>query len=124
MMKVKEMEQEHLLLKLEQKLGLNRPDEDTFNLMVNCMTSAREEMQLYLNCCKIPHSLSGKLVELAAIDFQQAQARSIQNGMKSATYSEGDVSQSVTYMTTQDTQTAKDSVLRSIAHYRRRATWR
>lgn len=128
-----EQEKQLLLFKLEQRLGLVL-DEDTENQMEientekrmeMALMNAEEELRLYLNCCKLPGILSGKLVELAAIDFRQAQARGSQPvGVKSSSFSEGDVSQSVTYMTAQDVQAAKDSILKSIAHYRRRATWR
>lgn len=90
------------------------------------LNAAKRDIQLYLNCCgrDLPDALSGKVLELALVHYQGNQGNNPQAvGLKSMTYSEGDVSQSVTYLTAQDVQTAKDAVLRSIAHYRRRAKW-
>lgn len=114
---------ERLLSQLERKLGIDY-QESRYEQLSDSIENAYAEMKLYLNCKEIPCVLDRKLVELAAIDFQQTQARESQPvGAKSSSYSEGDVSQSVTFLTAQEAQAAKDAVLRSIAHYRRRATW-
>lgn len=118
---------ERLLVKLEYKLGMDDPEDDAVRALEGSITEAENDLLLYLNVDCLNHlvrRLEGKILELATINFQQNRARSaMPGGVKSSSYSEGDVSQSVTYLTAQDVQTAKDAVLRSIAQYRRRAKW-
>lgn len=118
-----EQEYEYLLERLLRKLGLEEAESGCEMLLHEALEEAESEMKLYLNCEQLPAVLHGKLVEMAVISYQHTKCQQT-GGMKSASYSEGDTSQSVTYMTAQDVQSAKDTVLKSIAHYRRRATWR
>lgn len=110
---------EQLLSRLIRKLGLEEPEDDALTLLEDELLNAEAELLLYLNRKELPLGMDGKLLELAALFYQQSTAE--HQGMKSASYSEGQVSQSVSYQTDSDYQSAREALLRSVAHYRRRA---
>lgn len=108
---------ETLLIRLQRKLGLDEPDEDTMLLLEDSLLDAEGELLLYLNREQLPDALNSKVVELAALFYQQDTVE-ITPGVKSSSYSEGNVSQSETYQTAADYQAAIDSLLAGLARYR------
>lgn len=110
---------EELLSRLEQRLNMEEPDSSQRHEMEQCILEAEGELLLYLNRVTLPQQMEGKVVELAAVYYRRDNRE--QTTVKAASYSEGDVSQSETYLSDQDYQNAADAVLRSVAHWRRRA---
>lgn len=108
---------ETLLIRLRRRLGLDEPDGETVLLLEDSLLDAEGELLLYLNREQLPDALDGKVVELAALFYQQDRAE-ITPGVKSASYSEGSMSQSETYQTAADYQAAIDSLLAGLARYR------
>lgn len=109
-----------LRFRLQRKLGLEELDEDVIELLEEELSDAEGELLLYLNRPELPPGMEGKAVELAALFYRQDVTEN--PGLKSASYSEGDVSQNETYMTTVEYRAAVDELLSSVAHWRRRAT--
>lgn len=108
---------ETLLIRLRRRLGLDEPDGETVLLLEDSLLDAEGELLLYLNREQLPDALNSKVVELAALFYQQDTVE-ITPGVKSSSYSEGNVSQSETYQTAADYQAAIDSLLASLARYR------
>lgn len=99
--------------RLSQKIEGAEPER-----MNSAIEQAESELLLYLNREELPTAMDGKLVELAALIYRRDAAE--HGGAKASSYSEGDVSQSITYLTDADYQTVGDVLLRSVAHWRRR----
>lgn len=108
---------EQLLVRLERKLGLEEPEEDTVALLEDELWDAEGEILLYLDLQALEENLLNKVVELAAIFYRRDQSES--GGVKSSSYSEGQVSQSDTYMGPEEYRAAVNEVLDSLARYRR-----
>lgn len=93
--------------------------EDVCMLLGDSILDAEAELLLYLNREELPETMFAKVVALAAVYAQQAMAE--EPGLRSASYSEGDVSQNETYLTGVDFQVEADAILKSVAHWRLRA---
>lgn len=106
--------------RLQRKLGLEDADGDTVLLLEDELRDAEGELLLFLNRESLPPTLEVKLVELAALYYRRDSQEPA--GLKSATYTEGDVSQSESYLTGADFQAEADALLASVRHWRRRAT--
>lgn len=111
---------ELLISRLTRKLGLDEPESDVLILLEDELCDAEAELLLYLNREELPAAMQSKVVELAALFYRRDITE--EPNLKAASYSEGDVSQSETYMTTAEFQTAVTELLSGIAHWRRRAT--
>lgn len=111
---------ERLLSRLRRKLGLEDADDDTTLLLEDELTDAECELLLFLNRETLPPALEVKLVELAALYYRRDSQEL--HGLKSASYAEGDVSQSESYLTGAEYQEEVDALLSSVRHWRRRAT--
>lgn len=106
-----------LILRLQRRLGLADTDMETDLLLTDELLDAEGELLLYLNREQLPAGMDGKVVELAALFYQQDTVETAP-GVKSTSYSEGSVSQSETYQTAEDNRLAADAVLASVARYR------
>lgn len=111
---------ERLLSRLQRKLGLEDAEEDVILLLEDELEDAECELLLFLNREELPAALEIKAVELAALYYRRDSQE--QSGLKSASYSEGDVSQSESYLTGAEYQAEVDALLASVLHWRRRAT--
>lgn len=105
-----------LLERLETRLGLADPDETALSQLSEALTEAEEALLLYLNAEELPERFYGYLVKLAAVYYQRDAAET--PDVKSASYSEGDVSQSETYLTGEEYQKQAETLLASLARYR------
>ena len=83
--------------RLQRKLNLTDPDGDTLALLGDELLDAEGELLLYLGWEALDETLMGKAVELAALYYQQD--RMMERGYRSRNYSEGQVSQSDSYLT-------------------------
>jgi hypothetical protein len=108
---------ETLLPRLAVRLGQTN-EEDTA-LLTALLEEAEETLILYLNVTSLPEQLWGKLVELAALYAQRQKAE--QGAVKAVSYSEGEMSQSETYLTPAELQAAEAALLSALAPHRRRA---
>lgn len=110
---------ESLQERLIRKLRLEDPDDDVLCLLEDSLTDAEAELLLYLNRETLPAAMTGKVLELAVIYTRQSMAEN--PGLRSTSYSEGDVSQSETYQSAEEYQAQADELLESVAHWRQRA---
>lgn len=108
---------ETLLRRAKRRLGQELNEEEEQRL-TNALYDAEEELLLYLNRLELREQMYGKVVELAVLFYHRDHQEG--GGVKSSSYSEGDVSQSVTYQTDTEYRAAVDAVLRSVSHWRRR----
>lgn len=106
-----------LLERLTRHLSLSDPDDAAVVLLTEELTEAEEELLIYLNMEELPARLYGYLVKLAAVFYRRDTADG-SGGLKSASYSEGDVSQNETYLTGEEYQQQADTLLASLARYR------
>lgn len=104
--------------RLMRKLALPNPDPTEDALMDDALSDAEGELLLYLNWETLTDAVLSKLVELAALFFRRDTAGVSSGAVKSRAYSEGKVSQSETYLSGEDYNTAARSVLDSLAKYR------
>ena len=108
---------EQLLVQLKRKLGLEEPEEEVMLLLEDELWDAEGEILLYLDRQSLDSGMLGKVVELAAIFYQRDRMESAV--IRSSSYSEGQISQSDTYMGPEEYQKAVAEVLGSLARYRR-----
>ncbi|MCD7837833.1 MAG: hypothetical protein LUG65_02830, partial [Clostridiales bacterium] len=87
---------ETLLVQLERKLGMDTPEDDEIALMEDELTDAEGELLLYLGVDELDSKMLGKVVELAALFYRRDVSEA--EGRKSSAYTEGQVSQSDTYL--------------------------
>ena len=97
---------ETLLERLQRKLSLPDPD------------SAEGKLLLYLDVDALEERFHGTVVELAALYYQQDK-QSEDGGYASRSYTEGQVTQSDSYLTPSQLKQAEAEVLERIARYRR-----
>lgn len=105
--------------RLIRRLKMDEEDLDVLLCLYDVVEDAIEETQLYLNMDELPKGTIPKIVDLAELKWQSQNVE--HPALKSATYSEGGMSQSVTMMSPQEIEAGKESILRSLAPYRRRA---
>jgi hypothetical protein len=108
---------EKMLVRLERRLGLEELDDETTALLEDELWDAEGEILLYLDCQELDKCLLGKVVELAEVYYWRDQAEN--GGLKSRSYTEGQISQSETYQSAQEYRAAVEEILHSIARYRR-----
>lgn len=104
-----------LLVRLVRKLRLENPDSDTLALLEDELEDAEAEILLVLNVDELEERFFSKLVELAAVYYRQDEATT---GVKSRSYSEGDVSQSESFLTPEEYRRQAQSILDSVRRYR------
>ena len=105
-----------LLVRLIRKLKLSEPDETICDLLTDELMDAESELLLYLNRQELPPGMDGKVVELAALFYRRDSAD--MDGLSAASYSEGQVSQSETYLSPAEYRAAVADITRSVAQYR------
>jgi hypothetical protein len=104
--------------RLVRRLNLEEPDDDVLVLLEDELEDAEAELLLYLNREPLPEALYPKVLELA--DLYARRDLADNPDLASASYSEGDTSQSETYLTGKDYRDQEDDLLSSVAHWRRR----
>ena len=109
---------EALTERLTRRLKLDGPDDDALLVLEDALTDAEAELLLYLNRETLPEALYPKVQELAAVYARESLAEN--PTLRSSSYSEGDTSQSETYLTGAEYQAQADAVLESVAHWRQR----
>ena len=87
------------------------------NLLGDELLDAEGELLLYLGWEALDETLMGKAVELAALYYQQD--RMMERGYRSRNYSEGQVSQSDSYLTPDQMRETAEELFRGLARYRR-----
>lgn len=108
---------EQAMERLQRKLHLTEPDNDTLAILHDELLDAEGALLLYLGWEALDETLLGKAIELAALYYQQD--RMLERGFRSRGYSEGQVSQSDSYLTPGQIQEAAEELLNSLARYRR-----
>lgn len=81
------------------------------------MLDAEAELLLELNLTQIPSFMSCKIVDLAVLFFRRD--LTVDRGLKSSSYTEGQVSQSTVYLSNEDYQEGVFQVMNSVKRYRR-----
>lgn len=109
---------EVLLERLQRKLFLTDPDSEERALMTDELRDAEGEMLLHLGTDTLDETFYGKLVELAALYYRQDQLGE-ESCYASRSYTEGQVSQSDSYLTPAQLRQAATELLGSLARYRR-----
>ena len=106
---------ETLLERLQRKLSLPDPDSEELALLADELSDAEGKLLLYLD---VEERFHGTVVELAALYYQQDK-QSEDGGYASRSYTEGQVTQSDSYLTPSQLKQAEAEVLERIARYRR-----
>ena len=113
-----ETQHEKAYTKLLRKLELTEQDSEGVARLEDALEEAEETLLLYLRRDEVKDALIGKLVELAALYYRRDTAGVTSGGVKSSAYTENEISQSETYLTTGDYATAEQDVLAGLARYR------
>ena len=113
-----ETQHEQAYAKLLRKLELTEQDSEGVARLEDALEEAEETLLLYLRRDEVKDALIGKLVELAALYYRRDTAGVTSGGVKSSAYTENEISQSETYLTTGDYATAEQDVLAGLARYR------
>ncbi|MCD8340648.1 MAG: hypothetical protein LUC87_00645 [Clostridiales bacterium] len=112
-----------LLAELAERLGVDAAD----TLLVNCLSDAAAEMQLFLGWTDeewegdLPAAIQRKVMQLAALYYQRASQEAANPGVASTSVTEDKLSQSVTYCSADSYTAQEEAIFRSMARYRRRA---
>lgn len=113
---------ETLLSDLTERLSLEEDDA----ALVAALEDAGADVQLYLgytddewNVDTLPAAIQRKVGQLAALYYQRDVAEIAAAGLSSASYKEGDVQQSESYLSPSDYQDKADRLLATLARYRR-----
>lgn len=109
---------ETLLERLQRKLSLPAPDSEELALLADELSDAEGKLLLYLDVDALEERFHGTVVELAALYYQQDK-QSEDGGYASRSYTEGQVTQSDSYLTPSQLKQAEAEVLERIARYRR-----
>lgn len=109
---------ETLLGRLQRKLSLTDPDSEELALLADELTDAEGKLLLYLDMDSLEERFHGTVVELAALYYQQDKW-SEDGCYTSRSYTEGQVTQSDSYLTPSQLKQAEAEVLESVARYRR-----
>lgn len=104
------------LPRLRRSLGLGEAGGDTDELAF-FLAGAEEDILRYLNREALPECTAHLLVELAALKYQRA--RSAAGLKKSESYSEGQISQSESYLSPGELRAGETALLQSLAPCRR-----
>lgn len=102
--------------RLVRKLGLSEPEEDELLLLQDELEAAEREVLLYLGRETVDERFAPYVVALAALYYQRdTQA---EGGLKGYSYTEGQVSESSTYLTEAEYRGGIEEVLHALARYR------
>lgn len=108
---------EGLLPRLERKLGLKDTDEEIQLLLVDELLDAEGEILMYLGRSTLEERLLGSVVALAGVFYRRDCAEHPE--LRSMSYTEGQLSESKTFLTAQEYRNARAEVLESLRRYRR-----
>ena len=111
--------QEILYARLLRRLGLGEIDEDTQLLLGDVLRDAESEIASYLGVTEVEERFDSKLVELAALFFRRDRQELESTGLRSASYSEGQLSHSESYLTPRELRAGMQEILDELARYRR-----
>lgn len=106
-----------LLPRIQRALGLDDPDIDTLTLLEDELRDAEGELCLYLGVSELEEALLPKVTALAAVFYRRD--RSLHGDVKSVSYTEGQLSQSETYLSAADYRSAVAEIEGELARYRR-----
>lgn len=113
---------EALLSDLSERLSIEEDDA----ALVAALEDAGADVQLYLGYTDdewevddLPAAIQRKVGQLAALYYQRDVAEIAASGLSSASYKEGDVQQSESYLSPADYQDKADRLLATLARYRR-----
>lgn len=101
---------------LRRALGLAE-DEGGTAALTEALAAAEEEICRYLNRDSLPKYAERLLVELAALKYLRTGGAGA--GKKSESYSEGQLSQSESYLSPEELSAGEGALLRTLAPYRR-----
>ncbi len=107
---------ESCLARLQRKLGLEEADEDELLLLQDEVEDAEREVLTYLGCEELESRFLSQVLDLAALYYQKDVAEG--GGRQSYSYSEGQVSESITYLTEAEYRSGVTEILDSLARYR------
>lgn len=109
---------ERLLERLQRKLALTDPDSDELALLTDELRDAEGKLLLYLDVNELEERFYGTVVELAALYYRQDK-QTEEGYYASRSYTEGQVSQSDSYLTPAQLRQAEAEMFDSVARYRR-----
>lgn len=107
---------------LGRRLGLTNEERDQAqDALLDAVDEAALDLSAYLGYLSdpLPETFYGKVIALGAVYYRRTQQENETDGLKSASYSEGDVSQSETYLTGEAYQQQAERLLSALARYRR-----
>lgn len=107
------------MARLIRKLGLEEPEEEVTLLLTDELLDAEGELLLYLGMDSLEEQFLSKAVELAALFYQRDKRELDKTALRSESYSEGQISQSQSYLTPAEFRSGMAEVLESVARYRR-----
>ncbi len=106
--------------RLARRLSLDaQTAEDEAVSLQDALLAAEWEVLLYLGADTLEERFLSKTVELAALLWRRDRWEETRAGLKSATYTEGQVSQSESYLSPAEFRSGVAEVLESLARYRR-----
>jgi hypothetical protein len=111
--------QEALYLRLVRRLGLSDPEEEVQLLLWDVLEDARSEVLSYLGVRELEERFEPKVVELAALFFRRDRQELESAMLRSASYSEGQLSHSESYLTPNELHAGMQEILSTLARYRR-----
>lgn len=103
--------------KLLHKLSMEDPDSTAMTLLDEELEDAESDLLLYLGWDTLTATMLPKVVALAALYYQRDTATA-SGVVKSSSYSEGNVSQSESYLSPEEYIAAEQKILDSVAQYR------
>ena len=110
---------EQALARLCRRLGMEDAEEDTLLLLEDELLDAETELLLYLGADSLEEQWLSKAVELAALYYQRDRRELEGGGLQSASYAEGQISQSERYLSPAEFRSGVAEILESLARYRR-----
>jgi hypothetical protein len=110
---------ETLMERLLRRLGLNKEEleEETVLFLQDELEAAEQEVLLYLGTDTLESRFTGQVVTLAALFYQRDMA-GLEDSLKSYSYTEGQVSESSTYLSESEYRSGVAEVLDALARYR------
>lgn len=106
-----------LMVRLERRLRLDDPEEEELLLMQEELESAEQEILLYLGETALDQRLWGYVLELASLYYRKDCSEI--TGVKSYSYSEGQVSERTEPISDREFRGGVAEVLHGLARYRR-----
>ena len=114
-------DEDKTLLAQQLRQRLNLPEEAELLPLLTAVEEAALEASAYLGYLTepLPEVFYPKVLALAAVFARRERQEQEAAGLKSASYSEGDVSRSESYRTAEEWQDQVKNILSSLAPYRR-----